>query len=98
MRKLFLATLVLAAASLPVWPKTIAITGEKVYPVGGPPIANGTVLIRDGVIVAVGASVNIPAGAQRIDATGKIVTPGLINAITTVGLVEIGQVRDTNDA
>jgi imidazolonepropionase-like amidohydrolase len=56
------------------------------------------VLIRDGVIVAVGANVNIPAGAQRIDAKGKIVTPGLINSITTIGLVEIGQVRDTNDA
>ena len=98
MRKLLLATVVLSAASLPVWSQTIAITGGKVYPVSGPPIANGTVLIRDGVIVAVGASVNIPAGAQRIDATGKIVTPGLINAITNIGLVEIGQVRDTNDA
>ncbi len=97
MRKLFLATIVLAAASLPVWSQTIAITGGKVYPVSGPPIANGTVLIRDGVIVAVGANVNVPAGAQRIDATGKIVTPGLINSLTTVGLVEIGQVRDTND-
>ena len=98
MRKLLLATVVLAAASLPVWSQTIAITGGKVYPVSGPPIANGTVLIRDGVIVAVGANVNVPASAQRIDATGKIVTPGLINSITSIGLVEIGQVRDTNDA
>jgi len=98
MRKILLAILLLSLAYLPVWSQTIAITGGKVYPVSGPPIANGTVLIRDGVIVAVGASVNIPAGAQRIDATGKIVTPGLINAITNIGLVEIGQVRDTNDA
>ena len=98
MRKLVLATLVLAAASLSIWSQTIAITGGKVYPISGPPIANGTVLIRDGLIVAVGANVNIPTAAQRIDATGKVVTPGLINAITTVGLVEIGQVRDTNDA
>jgi imidazolonepropionase-like amidohydrolase len=98
MRKLLLATVVLAAASLPVWSQTIAITGAKIYPVSGPPIANGTVLIRDGVIVAVGANVNVPASAQRVDATGKVVTPGLINSITNVGLVEIGQVRDTNDA
>ncbi|HYV24435.1 MAG TPA: amidohydrolase family protein [Pyrinomonadaceae bacterium] len=98
MRRLLLAAVVLAAASLPVWSQTIAITGGKVYPVSGPPIANGAVLIRDGVIVAVGANINIPASAQRIDATGKIVTPGLINSITTIGLVEIGQVRDTNDA
>src|SRR5258706_14600339 len=98
MRRLILATVVLAAASLPAWSQTIAITGGKIYPVSGPPIANGTVVIRDGVIFAVGANVNIPAGAQRIDATGKVVTPGLINSITNVGLVEIGQVRDTNDA
>ncbi|HXI25725.1 MAG TPA: amidohydrolase family protein [Pyrinomonadaceae bacterium] len=98
MRELLLAIVVVVAASFPVWSQTIAITGGKVYPVSGPPIANGTVLIRDGVIVAVGANVNIPAGAQSIDATGKIVTPGLINSITTIGLVEIGQVRDTNDA
>ena len=98
MRKLLLAAVVLAVCSLPALSQTVAITGGKVYPVSGPPIANGTVLIRDGVIVAVGANVNLPAGAQRIDATGKIVTPGLINSITTIGLVEIGQVRDTNDA
>ena len=78
--------------------QTIAITNGKVYPVSGPPISNGTVLIRDGVIVAVGTNVSIPAGAQRIDANGKIVTPGLINSLTEVGVIEIAQVRDTNDA
>src|SRR5947208_232261 len=67
-------------------------------PKNGKPISNGTVLIRDGVIVAVGSNVSIPAGAQRIDANGKIVTPGLINSLTEVGVIEIGQVRDTNDA
>ena len=51
----------------------------------GPPIENGTVLIRDGKIVAVGANVAIPADAQRIDATGKWVTPGLVNAATQLG-------------
>src|ERR1044072_8662095 len=98
MRKLLLLVAVIFAAVASVAGKTIAITNGKVYPVSGPPIANGTVLIGDGVIVAVGANVNVPASAQRIDATGKIVTPGLINSITTIGLVEIGQVRDTNDA
>ena len=98
MRRILLAIVFLAVVALPAWSQTIAITNAKVYPVSGPPISNGTVLIRDGQIVAVGANVNIPTGAQRIDATGKIVTPGFINSITTVGLVEIGQVRDTNDA
>src|SRR6185312_11366908 len=60
--------------------QTVAITGGTVYPVSGPAIQNGTVLMRDGKIVAVGADVAIPAGAQRIDATGKIVTPGFIAA------------------
>jgi imidazolonepropionase-like amidohydrolase len=59
-------------------------------------------MIRDGVIVTVGdfaaESKNIPSGAQIIDARGKVVTPGLINSITEVGVIEIGAVRDTNDA
>ena len=49
--------------------QTIAITGGKVYPVSGPPIENGTVLIRDGKIVAVGANVAVPGrrAAHRRD-------------------------------
>ncbi len=77
--------------------QTIAITGGKVYPVSGPAIENGTVLIRDGRIVAVGANVTVPANAQRVDATGKWVTPGLINSSTHLGLVDIGAVPDTRD-
>jgi imidazolonepropionase-like amidohydrolase len=94
-----LATLVtaIAIASTAVSGQTIAITGGKVYPVSGSPIENGTVLIRDGKIVAVGRNVAIPAGAQQIDATGKWVTPGLINSSTQLGLVEVGQVRQTRD-
>ncbi len=78
--------------------QTIAITGGTVYPVSGAPIQNGTVLIRDGKIIAVGADVAVPSGAQRVDATGKIVTPGLIDAATQLGLVEIGGEPNTRDA
>ena len=78
--------------------QTIAITGGKVFPVSGAPIENGTVLISGGKIVAVGANVAIPSGAQRVDATGKWVTPGLVNGNTQLGLSEIGAVRGTNDA
>ena len=91
-----LAALLLAAA--PASAQTIAITNAKVYPVSSAPIQNGTVLIRDGKIVAVGANVTIPANAQRIDASGKWVTPGLVNASTQLGLVEVGQVADTRNA
>ena len=77
--------------------QTIAITGGRVHPVSGPVIENGTVLVRDGRIVEVGANVAVPAGATRIDATGKWVTPGLINALTGLGVNEIGQVQATVD-
>lgn len=78
--------------------QTVAIIGGTVYPVSGPRIDRGTVLMRSGRIVAVGANVAVPADAQRIDATGKIVTPGFMNAGTQLGVVEIGAVRDTRDA
>ena len=97
MRKLLLLTAVICAAVVSVAGQTIAITNGKVYPVSGPPISNGTVLIRDGMIVAVGTNVTIPAEATRIDATGKIVTPGLIHSTTELGLIEVDQVRSTND-
>ena len=77
--------------------QTIAIVGGRVLPVSGPAIENGTVVIRDGKIAAVGANIAIPAGAQRIDATGKVVTPGLIDAATELGLQEIGAISTTVD-
>jgi len=78
--------------------QTIAITGGTVYPVSGPKIENATVLIRDGKIAAVGANVAVPAGATRIDAAGKWVTPGLIDAAGQMGLREISAVDNTNEA
>ncbi len=83
---------------LEIGAQTIAITGGKVFPVSGAPIDGGTVIIRDGKIVAVGAGLTVPAGAQQIDATGKWVTPGLVNASTILGLSEIGAIAGTNDA
>lgn len=77
--------------------QTIAITGGAVYPVSGPRIENATVLIRDGRIAAVGTNVQVPAGAQQIDARGKWVTPGLIDVATQIGLTEIGAVEGTNE-
>ncbi len=77
--------------------QTIAITGGTVYPVSGPKIENATVLIRDGKIAAVGANVAVPAGATRIDASGKWVTPGFIDGAGQMGLREIGAVDNTNE-
>src|SRR2546421_12969205 len=72
--------------------QTIAITGGTVYPVTGPKIENATLIIRDGRIAAVGANVAIPTGATRIDAAGKVVTPGPIDGAGQSGLREIGGV------
>jgi imidazolonepropionase-like amidohydrolase len=77
--------------------QTIAITGGSVYPVSGPKLERATVLIRDGRIAAVGTSVAVPRGATVIDATGRWVTPGLIDGAGQMGLVEINAVAATND-
>src|SRR4030065_2683791 len=69
--------------------QTIAITGGTVYPVSGPKIEHATGLIRDGKIAAIGTAVTVPADATRIDATGKWVTPGLIDGARQMGLVEM---------
>jgi imidazolonepropionase-like amidohydrolase len=98
MRGIILGAVLIASFANVSSAQTIAITGGKVYPVSGPVIENGTVLMRDGKIVAVGANVAIPSDAQRIDATGKVVTPGIVNAATQLGLVEIGAVGNTREA
>src|SRR3546814_6315451 len=60
-------------------------------------IASGTLLIRDGRIAAVGADVAVPPDATRIDASGKVVTPGLVAAGTALGLIEVRMVAATDD-
>ncbi len=85
--------LVATASAQGISAQTIAVTGGTVYPVAGPRIENGTVIIRDGKIVAVGANLAIPDGAVRVDARGKWVTPGFINSATTLGLSEAGGPR-----
>jgi imidazolonepropionase-like amidohydrolase len=65
-----------------------AIVHGTVVPMAGPPIEDGTVLFEDGRIVAVGESVSVPAGARVIDATGKWVLPGFIEAHGHVGIHE----------
>ena len=95
--RLAVALTLTAMLTIPAATQTIAITGGKVYPVSGPPIENGTVVITNGRITAVGANVPIPARSQRIDATGKIVTPGFINSSTQLGVQEVSQVNDTRD-
>src|SRR5437867_4827812 len=74
-----------------------AIRNARIVTVTGSVLENGTVVIADGKIAAVGASVSIPAEAKVIDGTGLSVYPGLIDAGTTLGLVEIGSVSGSVD-
>jgi imidazolonepropionase-like amidohydrolase len=77
---------------------TLAIVGGRVVTMAGPVIESGTVLVRDGRVLAIGADVAVPSGAKLINAEGMTVTPGLINAGTTLGISEIGAVSATQDA
>jgi imidazolonepropionase-like amidohydrolase len=99
MSKRFLAAA--AAALLAAAPAaaqgTLAIVGGRVLTMAGPAIEGGTVLIQGGRIVAVGVGVAVPAGARTIDARGKVVTPGFFESATQIGLVEVGNVDETND-
>ncbi|HKN74821.1 MAG TPA: amidohydrolase family protein [Candidatus Acidoferrum sp.] len=78
-------------------PSTIALTHAKIFTLAGAPIEDGTVVIRDGKIAAVGANVEVPAGAQVIDAKGLQVYPGLFDPITQMGMSEISAVNATVD-
>jgi imidazolonepropionase-like amidohydrolase len=63
-----------------------AITNARIVTVSGPVIERGTVVVRDGLIAAVGASVATPPDARAIDGTGLTVYPGLIDASTTLAI------------
>jgi imidazolonepropionase-like amidohydrolase len=78
-------------------PSIYAITHAKIFTLAGSPIEDGTLVIRDGKIAAVGPGVEVPAGAQVIDAKGLQVYPGLFDAVTQMGLSEIGAVSATVD-
>jgi imidazolonepropionase-like amidohydrolase len=77
----------------------IAVVGGTIHPISGPAIPNGTLVFEGGVITAIGstAGVQIPAGAQRIDATGHHVYPGLIDGWSAMGLTEIGGIDVATD-
>lgn len=80
----------------PARPK-IAIVHGLVVPVGAEAIPNGTVVIENGVITAVGPGLPPPEGAEVLDAQGLRVYPGLLDGASSLGLTEIGSVAGTND-
>ncbi len=68
----------------------LAIVNGKIYTMADEPIENGSVLIEDGKIKEIGTDLNIPDGCEVIDAKGNMVTPGLVDAHSHIGLDEEG--------
>ncbi|MEP6780888.1 MAG: amidohydrolase family protein [Gemmatimonadaceae bacterium] len=67
-------------------PTTYAITNAKIVPVTGPALAKGTIVIRNGLIAAVGSAVTVPGDARVIDGAGLTVYPGFIDSYGSLGL------------
>src|SRR6185295_7262429 len=67
---------------------TYAITNARIVPVSGSTIERGTVVVRNGLIAAVGANVSAPSDARVIDGTGLTIYPGLIDSYTNLALPE----------
>ena len=95
---LMMATAMGLVAASAAQAENIAIVGGTVHTMGTAGTVEGaTVLIEGTTIKAVGADVTVPEGFRVVDAKGKVVTPGLMNAYTRLGVTEVGAVSSTND-
>jgi imidazolonepropionase-like amidohydrolase len=77
-------------------PHFYAIKGARIVPVGGSPLGTGTIVIRNGIIEAVGVNLDVPADARVIDGAGLTVYPGLIDMGSSAGLEQPAQQAPTN--
>lgn len=91
MRARALLALAALAAALPARGADTVIRNARIVPVSGPAIERGSLLISGAKIAALGSELPVPPGAAVIDAAGGVVYPGLIDALTRIGLVEVGQ-------
>ncbi len=81
----------LAAGPLPATAQeTVAVVGAEIHTGTGEVVQGGTIVIRNGRIVALGTDVEVPGPARMIDGMDRIVTPGLIDSYSQIGLIEIG--------
>jgi hypothetical protein len=86
MKRLLAALLLWAGCALAEAPPVLAIRNAKIVTVSGPTLAKGTVVVRNGLIEAVGDNVAIPPDATVVDGEGMTVYPGLIDSLSTVGI------------
>ncbi len=90
-----IASLVLTASVIAA---PIAIVDARIEVGDGTTIDKGTIVVDNGKIVAIGATVAVPAGAERVDGRNKVVTPGLIATGSQLGIIEVNLERFTVDA
>ncbi len=81
----------------PLPSQPVLITNATLLTATGDRIARGSILLRDGKVVAVGASVEAPAGATVVDGTGKWVTPGIIDPHSHLGVYAAPGVEANSD-
>jgi imidazolonepropionase-like amidohydrolase len=98
MKQILLCAGAALAFTAPAAAQNVAITNARlVIGDGAGPVEGGTVVIRDGRVVAAGANVAVPAGIRVVDAGGKWVSPGIFAGFTRMGIVEVDAVDGTND-
>ena len=91
-RQLWLAGAAIAAAAAGASPaaaqdRAIAFTGARILTMAGEAVEDGTLVIKDGKILAVGANIAIPADAERRDAKGRVIMPGIVDTHSHIGQV-----------
>ena len=97
-RAALLSAVAALALATPATAQDLAITGATVATGdGSAPIENATVVIRNGKVAAVGANVDVPASVPTLDGSGRWVSPGLVAAVTDLGLVDVSGVQSSND-
>ncbi len=83
--------------TVPPQDRAVVLRGATIHTVTNGVIQNGSIVLNNGKITAIGTTVAVPAGARIVDVTGKHIYPGLIDAYSAVGITEIGSVDVSND-
>lgn len=98
MKRIFIISiLILLSGFLMAQKERILIKNATIYPVTSEKIENGSILIENGKIKAIGKELEIPEGTRIVDAKGKYVYPGFIDGFTHLGLIEISSIQSTVD-
>lgn len=98
MKKIALTALATILLASPLSSEPIAMVGAKIHTCGPQgTIENATVVLENGTITAIGKGIPVPSNARRLNGVGKVITPGLFNSMTQVGVVEVSAVEGTKD-